>query len=186
MSEKKNSHPVYSNNVIDFVTVSAAVCSFLEKNDEVTTKEFVDRLTKLLPMLYLKTALLPVLMEETDGDLQSAVTEEDYEAIRQMASDRLGSSDGYLEVFTEGMQYSDTPVLVTISENLADIYQDLKDMLVNFQSAELSIMNDAVLACKTSFEEYWGQKLLNALRALHNLCYSQTGIFDDEEEDFKI
>jgi hypothetical protein len=33
-------------------------------------------------------------------------------------------------------------------------------------------MNDALLDCSTTFKEYWGQKLLNATKAMHNVLYS--------------
>jgi len=33
-------------------------------------------------------------------------------------------------------------------------------------------MNDAVWECKQNFENYWGQKLVNSLRAIHRFIYS--------------
>jgi len=33
------------------------------------------------------------------------------------------------------------------------------------------VMNDALAACLEAFTEHWGQKTLNALRALHALRY---------------
>lgn len=35
-------------------------------------------------------------------------------------------------------------------------------------------MNDALVVCLEAFTEHWGQKLLNALRALHALRYSDS------------
>ena len=80
------------------------------------------------------------------------------------------------------MQFSDSPILAYISEDLSDIYQDLKDMIENLQSAELQIMNDALFNCKENFIEFWGQKLLNSLRALHNILYSD--LYTDDSQDF--
>ena len=34
------------------------------------------------------------------------------------------------------------------------------------------VMNDALFECYLSFEEYWGQNLVNVLRAIHKLVYS--------------
>lgn len=81
----------------------------------------------------------------------------------------LGTDDAYLEVFLNDIQYSDEPITAYISENLADIYQELKDMAAAFQTGQEEVMNDAVLACLVAFREHWGQKLLNAMRALHAL-----------------
>ncbi|HOI27622.1 MAG: DUF5063 domain-containing protein [Paludibacteraceae bacterium] len=186
MGKEEVKHPIYSNNVIEFVTVAAEYCSFLEKMEQYDEKQFVDKLTKLLPLLYLKASLLPDLVTLSVDDMPHCVTEEEYEYQRGQLLEKIGRYDEYLEVFNADMKYSDTPVVASISEDLTDIYQDLKDMVANFKSADLNIMNDAILNCKTNFKEFWGQKALNALRALHNALYS-TMVEDDlsdEEETF--
>jgi hypothetical protein len=33
-------------------------------------------------------------------------------------------------------------------------------------------MNDAVWECRMNFENFWGQKLLNSMRAIHKFIYS--------------
>ena len=59
-----------------------------------------------------------------------------------------------------------------ISEGLADIYQELKDLAAAFQTGEEAIMHDAVVACREAFAAHWGQKLLAVMRALHSLSHS--------------
>jgi hypothetical protein len=44
-------------------------------------------------------------------------------------------------------------------------------------------MNDAVWECRQTFENYWGQKLTNALRAIHKFIYSGEEIEKVEEDD---
>ena len=79
----------------------------------------------------------------------------------------LGSDDAYLEVFLDDMRYNDEPITAFISEHLADIYQELKDMAANFQTGNEAVMNDAVRACLLAFREHWGQKLVDVMRPLH-------------------
>ena len=93
----------------------------------------------------------------------------------------LGVDDTYLEVFHPDMALSDTPVAAFISEDLADVYQEIKDFAANYQTLEPDIMNDALVACLESFGLHWGQKNLNALRALHALRFS-----DNFENDAEI
>jgi len=183
--KQTSEHPVYSKNVIEFVTVAAEYCSFLENSNQQDTKSFLEKMTKIIPLLYLKTSLLPVFdaMLE-DETIQQFVTEDEYEFVRGQITSTVGQYDEYLEVFHPDMQYSDSPVLATISEDLADVYQDLKDMIANFQSADFQIMNDALANCVGNFRNFWGQKLLNALRALHNVLYSEVD-FDNPEEKKK-
>jgi len=173
-------HPVYSKNVIEFVTVAAEYCSFLENSNQQDTKSFIEKMTKIIPLLYLKTSLLPSFDATLEEGIEQFVSEEEYEFIRQQITNVIGQYDEYLEVFHPDMQYSDSPVLASVSEDLADVYQDLKDMIANFQSADLRIMNDALANCEENFRSFWGQKLLNALRALHSILYSEN--LEDSEE----
>ncbi len=82
------------------------------------------------------------------------------------------------------MPFSDTPIAAFISENLADIYQELKDFAANYQIGEDEIMETSLQTCIEAFAEHWGQKLLNALRALHSLQYSDTFGNDEDNTDF--
>ncbi|MBO4529623.1 MAG: DUF5063 domain-containing protein [Paludibacteraceae bacterium] len=174
-------HPVYDKNTIEFVTVAAEYCAFLESCRRYNSKSFFDKSVKLLSLLYLKTSLLPNLEDSSFSDLQQFVTEASYENLRQNITCLTGQYDEYLEVFQEDMQYSDTPIVAYISEGLADVYQDLKDMISNFQSADIQIMNDALRDCKDNFQAYWGQKALNTLRAMHNVLYADID-WDDNEQ----
>ena len=42
------------------------------------------------------------------------------------------------------------------------------------KTENLQVMQDSVIACVESFHMHWGQKLLNAMRALHSLVESGT------------
>jgi hypothetical protein len=178
MSENKL---IYSKKSIEFATVVAETCLFLERVTEFTKSDFISKATKLLPLLYLKTSVLDNLDEESNGFLERFVTEADYNYVKNQVADILGPNDSFLEVFHPDMPYSDTPIAALVSENLADIYQELKDFAANFQIGEEEIMTSALILCVETFAEHWGQKLLNALRALHALHYNDKS--DEDESD---
>lgn len=157
----------YNQDVIDMVTVAVQLCMLLENTAKHTKEELINQLVRLLPMLYLKTMMLFEKEQDIEGYLQTFVTEDDYNYVADGVAEILGNDNTYLEVFMADMQYSDTPIASTISENLADIYQELKDLAGNFQTGDEDVMRDAVYATTNSFYNDWGQKLLNALRALH-------------------
>ena len=167
-----NTHYVYQEPAIEFVTVAVQLCLYLEQAAEHEKADFIEKMLCLLPLLYLKARLLPKAAEEMDGYPERFVTEQEYEDLRQLIAQQLGSDDAYLEVFVEDMRYSDEPITAFISENIADIYQEIKDLACNYQTREEAIMNDALVSCLEAFEQHWGQKLLNVLRPLHAL--SQT------------
>ena len=170
--ENSNTHLVYQQPAIEFVTVAVQLCILLEKISEYDREDVIDKLLSILPLLYLKARLVPKADLELDGYTEQFVTEQEYEDIRQAIALQLGSDDTYLEVYMEDMRYSDEPITAFISENIADIYQELKDLACNYQTQNESVMNDALVACLEAFEQHWGQKLLNVLRPLHALSLS--------------
>lgn len=165
-------HYVYQEPAIEFVTVAVQLCLYLEQVGEQERADFIEKMLCLLPLLYLKARLLPKSTEEMDGYPERFVTEYEYENMRQAIAQKLGSDDAYLEVFVEDMRYSDEPITAFISENIADIYQEVKDLACNYQIREEAVMNDALVNCLEAFEQHWGQKLLNVLRPLHVLSLS--------------
>jgi hypothetical protein len=64
---------------------------------------------------------------------------------------------------------------------MADIYQDMKDFLLLYQTGTREVMNDAVWECRMNFENFWGQKLVNSMMAIHKFIYSGEEIGKAEE-----
>ena len=176
---EQTSQVIFDKNSIEFVTVAAEYCSFIERSRGADKKTFVDTALKILPLLYLKASLIPECELIGEGDLEVFVTEDDYEYVRLVVANVMGAQDDYLEVFHPDMAYSDTPIKKTISEDLADIYQDLKDFISVFQLGLNATMNDSLCVCKEHFAEFWGQRLVNTMRALHDVKYNTS----DEEAD---
>ncbi|VBB46776.1 conserved hypothetical protein [uncultured Paludibacter sp.] len=176
---------IYSKNVIEFVTVVAETCLFLENSREFSKEDFVMKSIKILPLLYLKTTLIDVSEIETDENAEKFVTEEDYLFVKEQIETLLGTDDAFLDTFHPDMQYSDTPIAAFISENLADVYQELKDFAANYQTEVTEVMESALYVCMQAFAEHWGQKLLNALRALHAVRYKDNFGEIEDEERFK-
>ena len=171
---------VYSRNVIEFVTVAGEYCNFLEKSGKTGTRDFLEKIQKLLPLLYLKVSLLPEFEPESDEEPEKFVTELDYNMVQQKIAGLLGEHDDYQEVFDAGMQFSETALTASISEDLTDVYQDLKDFVSLYQVGNETAMESGLWECKSNFKEFWGQKLVNCLRAVHQLVFSDID-FDEQK-----
>ena len=174
---------IYSKNIIEFVTVSAEYCAFIERTPELERDQFIDKIIMILPLLYLKATLLSPGQPEEEGYTERFVAESLYETIRLNMESLLGEDDNYLEVFQTDMKYSETPLAASISEGLADIYQDLKDFISIYRLGNEPQMLEALYICYENFVSYWGQQLVNVLRALHNIKYSPNDDEDDEDDD---
>jgi len=178
----KSEGPIYERNTLEFVAVALEYCSLVETVRQLTMFEFVNKTTKMLPLLYLKAALLPDVPLDDDVELEYAITEDMYESVRTQIAGLLGEHDTYLETFHPDMQYSDTPIAAFISENLADVYQDTGNFISLFRQGNEEVMQNALALCRINFQEYWGQRLLNALKALHAVRYSE----EAEDETYEI
>jgi hypothetical protein len=164
--------PVYSRNVVDFVAVANEFCKYAEHASELKGDELLKILQRILPLMYLKASLLPEMTPFFEEGNEKFVTESDWIRIHETLEEKFGTADDYLEVFDDRTVDADGPVVTSISENMADIYQDIKDFLLLFQTGTAEVMNDAVWECRMNFENFWGQKLLNSMRAIHKFIYS--------------
>lgn len=169
----KGSNPIYDKNTLEFVTVAFEFCSWIESSYEHDLMRFVDKTIKLLPLLYLKATLLPATETDDESEMTHFITEETYDTLRNRLAALLGEYDSYLETFATDMQYSDTPVAAFISENLADLYQDIGNFVSLFRQGYDKTMRLALATCIENFRLYWGQSLLNALKALHAIRYNE-------------
>lgn len=181
--EENNSQVIFDKNAVEFVTVAAEFCGFMERVSDMKRRDFVDKSLKLLPLLYLKASLLPACERMEESDPETFVTETDYEVVRSSVASLLGEYDDFLEVFLDDMAYSDTPIHQNISECLADIYQPLKDFICVFQLGLEQTMNDSLVICRELFAEFWGQRLVNVMRALHDVKYRQLAHGEETEEE---
>ena len=179
---EKENNPIYERNTLEFVTVALEFCTFVETAGEKGLFDFVDKAVKLLPLLYLKATLLPDVEPDEDDEPELTVTEDMYESVRTRIAGLLGEKDSYLETFHPDIQYSDTPIAAFISENIADVYQDTGNFVSLFRQGNEEVMLQSIALCRTNFQEFWGQQLLNALKALHAIRYSDEEIIETNEE----
>ena len=168
----RNSDPVFSRSVVEFVAAANEYCKYAEHASELKGDEILKILQRLLPYLYLKASLLPSLDPFFDDGNGNFVTETDWFRIHNAFKEKFGTANDFLEVFDDKIKDSEGPLVSSLAENMTDIYQDLKDFLLLYQTGTQEVMNDAVWECRMNFENFWGQKLTNSLRAIHRFIYS--------------
>lgn len=171
MTSSNDNHIVYAPVTLDFVTVGVEFCSFLEKMEVKSRTEWAKTMLRILPLLYVKASLLPSVEVIGDQMAEVFVKEQDYMLIANQVASVLAEEDVYLDVFVEDMKYSDRPVSSFVSEDIADIYQDIRNFVSVYQHGLEETMVFALNDIAENFRAYWGQKLVNVLRPLHALVY---------------
>lgn len=174
---------VYSKGVLEFVTVAAEFCVFAETIDQKPKEYFFDKAQKLLSVLYLKTSILPKFEALYEDGNEKFVSEEDWIYIKNKIVQKIGQHEIFLDVYSAFMSQEDDAENISLSEVIADIYQDLTDFLTLYRIGNEESMNDALWECQQNFEQYWGSRLLAALSAIHNLIYSKDDLSDAGNEE---
>lgn len=173
---------VYGKNSVEFVTVCVEYCALIEGANNQERADFIGKASKILPLLYIKASL--ITPEESFVDYPERYVSEDlYNNVKSGIEQLLGHNDAYLEVFMEGMQYSDTPITAFISEDLTDIWQPIRDFLEIYRLGDEDNSRAALSDCLDAFREYWGQKLVNVLRPLHSLLYNSDALEEGDDYD---
>ncbi len=167
MSEENSLSP----NTLAFIALANEYCHAVENVFQYEDRTaFLAEMLKLLPRLYISASDIKA-DNESDSFIDSFLDENDYDTVRTNVSRMIGEDDTYLEVFMDDMKYSDTPISTNISENLADLYQPLYNLVATVKDATNETINEAISAIKEDFDNYWGQTLCNVLRALHSIYY---------------
>jgi hypothetical protein len=158
---------VYSDEVLDFVKKGNELTDILTPSDDFDQKDFVVALLRILPGMYSSIQNIPVTEPVFDGGNEKFVSEEEWSAIFQYVAGIMGSQNEYLDIPSEE-EYDRTEIISrSLSEDLADIYQDIRDFLELYRNGTEEIMNDAMWECRMNFESYWGEKVLRASLSLH-------------------
>ena len=179
--ENEEGFSIYSPEVIDFVKSANIFCELVSDVGDLKRSQFLLKLQELLPWLYLHALALPELEPFYDEGNEKFVSEEEYDHIRVLLANKFAYLDDYPEI--SGLESSDsgTPVVSYLSEDISDIFQDLKDFISLYRLGNNEIMNDSIWEIKLNFERYWGQKLVNSLRYIHQNLNSEDDIDDSED-----
>ena len=172
-------------NAIAFVGLCDEFCRQMEGAREAERDEFIDSMLRLLPRIYISAFdISPDVYLDQEVYIDQALEEDYYDAVRRNVESLFGPDDVYLEVFEEDMKYSDTPVAVSISEGLADLFQVFYNFIESVKDAPSYLVTAALASLKYDFENYWSTTLCNVMRPLNHIKYnSPDNQYDDDYQD---
>lgn len=155
-----------------FIGLANEYCQAAAQAGAATPTEFIDRMLRLLPRLYIAATDLPDPVG-AEADIDQAMDEDTYNDAQRSIAALLGENDTYLEVFEQDMKYSDTPIAASISEGLADLLQVMYNFIMTVKDAPEPLILEALEAVKADFGYYWSRILCNVLRALNQVKYNE-------------
>ncbi|NQV02558.1 MAG: DUF5063 domain-containing protein [Bacteroidia bacterium] len=163
---------VQSRQVLEMLTVANDFTLFIEKAEEYTREQVLIYLQRVFPVIYLKASLLPDDKATDEDAIEHYVTEEQWGTIFNSIREKLGQEDIYYFIDLHEKTQQDA-IRASIAENIADIYQDLKDFLLLIQKPQLAFQENAVRECRHLFQTRYGYKLVNCHTAIHYLLFQE-------------
>jgi hypothetical protein len=150
---------------LEMFAVANEYCLFTEACHSYHLNEVLEYLQKILPLLYLKGAILPLENPDEDAINERYVTEEQYEALFNSLREIFGDKDEFVILKDE------EHITLSLSELLSDIYQDMKDYVLLYQHPISSAKHQSAYNLKQLFAFHWGPSITEALKHLHTILY---------------
>jgi hypothetical protein len=144
---------------------------YLEKLPDKKIADFWAMQLRLLPEIYTGISHLPAIDARYASDVEKFVTEREYNKIFTGMVAYIGALDKFVDFSDMSHPGTVKVIEASLSEMLTDIYQELKDFVLLYETGTLENMNDAIADCFDTFGQYWGVKLLSATRIIHVNLY---------------
>jgi hypothetical protein len=161
--------PIYNQAVLDMFTVANEYCIFIESAEKYPRQDIYQYLLKVLPLLYLKGATLPLVTVEYPEANERYVTEEQWQVVFNNLRNNFGEDDIFFHSNEDSESAESLPC--SMAEKLADIYQDMKDFVLLFSKEIHAARENAVHEIARLFKSHWGSRVLNCQLHLHFLLY---------------
>ena len=155
----------------EFVRICRRYFEYLEKLPDEKISDFWIVQLRLLSGIYAGVLLLPQIDAPYSSEVEKFVTEREYNNIFANLATYMGGFDKFPDFNDLSHPGSAKVVETSLSEILTDIYQELKDFVLLYESDNIEDMNDAIVECLDTFGRYWGVKLLSATRIIHVNLY---------------
>lgn len=152
----------HDTEVRKFAETAHRYCAFVDVAASLSASERLHRARQLLAELVHVACDLP--RGDSEGPDASA------EVSRPANWPGFGDRDVYWEIFDP--YENEPPVCGSLSDDLLDIYSDLRRGLVAYDAGHVGA---AVWEWRFHFDHHWGDHAVDALRALQRGCTSQEG-----------
>ncbi|MGI6342790.1 MAG: DUF5063 domain-containing protein [Bacteroidales bacterium] len=159
-----------AKEALEMYTVANEFCIFTENISEYKSKSILLFYSRILPLLYVKGSLLKNIDYDENFPSERFVTEEIWENVFETVKNKLSDDDIFYASYDFNTDLTETKS--SIAENIADIYQDLKDFTIQFSEGLVYQKNNAVSDCKTLFTNHWGNRICLLMPALHDKIYT--------------
>lgn len=155
------------SRIKNFVDVAGTYCSLIENHGDVSVDVLCERLQELLPLLYYHAVQLPEpeSMYPTSRDISHREWKSLFDELRE----KFGDGDSYWCVYNPLKLGKNDPLRSGLSDDLADIWRDLKNGVIEWQHASQESRRQIVYSWHFSFHSHWSDHVVDALRTINRI-----------------
>jgi hypothetical protein len=157
--------------VINFIEAAKEYCLLVEKRDDKTNIQLLQQVFIVLPQLCLCGMRLPDVKRLSDYE-PARLPYERRNDLSKSLQVMLKDYDVYTEIFDPYDVKEQEPIRGVLSDDLSDIYLDLRPGLHEWEQASPREKLDIIWDWKFGFEHHWGRHATSAFRALYSLLYN--------------
>ena len=161
------------DSISTFARAAREYCALVERESSGTSWEFAADCLASLLRLHLHALALPNAKPSTDEVLDRVDDIAREQVLKNLT--RL-KRDLYWSVFEPIEGEKPEPGVGSLSDDLADIWRDVKPGLLAIENGGSGALDGAVWHWRFSFETHWGRHSAEAISGLHALCF---GAFAD-------
>ncbi len=156
--------------VLEMLTVANEYCYYFEHLAKKTHTEILEFVSRIGPLLYLKGSLVPDVEVENPEANERFVTPEEWENLFYSLRETFGKYDEFWIIDPQYINENE-PLKASLSENLTDIYQDMKDFVLLYQRNTYAARQNAVKEIRKLYATHWGYRITNIMAKVHHLLY---------------
>lgn len=168
---------IQSKQVAEMLTVANEFCLFMEEIERFDKTYIAEYLQRVLPLLYIKGSLIPMTEPNDEIDNERYVIEETWEYFYNLIMNLFGNKNTFYYWNPDLNESAQT----SVSEVLADLYQDMKDFVMLFSKPSHYARMNSVHMCRDLFIRRWGKSIPLLLNYLHDMVYENEINIDDNE-----
>lgn len=155
----------HGKHFLELLSVANEYVQFIDDCAQYDKQTVMNYLQKILPLIYLKSSLLPELTLDDNSADERFVAEEEYELVL------LNLNKLFAEKCDDDHECNCTDEGPKVAEALTDLYQDLKDTILLYSTNKIAAQQWAVHNCRAWFIERWGLAVADILGYLHLCIY---------------
>ena len=151
-----------------FLDAARGFCNFVETETSLTKTDFLLVIQNHLATLYSTARQIPLIKIKYDKDVDSEISKEAVNSIIEAIGDRVPFC--YYRIVLNPFNMSNSVETGTgdLTDDLSNIYKDLKESLLIFDTDDIAAKEHAVWKFRFEFDSHWSKHCIDGLSAIHH------------------